>query len=40
MLNEKAMLEIKQLKANGTPNLELMEKYKLGYAELREVLDK
>ena len=37
--NEKILNIIREAKKNGATNLELMKKYKIGYAELREILD-
>ena len=37
--NEVLIKQVRELKASGTPNLDLMEMFKLTYAELREVLD-
>ena len=39
MVNEEQKEEIKKAKKNGELNSVLMHKYKIGYAQLREILD-
>ena len=38
-LNENTINEIRSLKESGTANLQLMTRYNITYAELREILD-